>query len=178
MNTQAFDIAIRHARLRGSADRYADIGIKDGRVAAIASRLDSAAATEIDARGNLVTESFVNPHLHLCKVWTLPMMEEEALRAYQGEGMGKALSGIELASKIKEKYAEGWIVENARRAVALAALHGNLHIRAFADVDAKARLEGRQGVASACATNSAALSTCKSSPLRKTASCASRAQRT
>jgi hypothetical protein len=36
MNTQAFDIAIRHARLRGSADRYADIGIKDGRVAAIA----------------------------------------------------------------------------------------------------------------------------------------------
>ena len=31
---------------------------------------------------------------------------------------------------------------NARRAVALAALHGNPHIRAFADVDGKARLEG------------------------------------
>ena len=140
MNTQAFDIAIRHARLRGSADRHADIGIKDGRITAIAARLDGSGATEIDAGGNLVTESFVNPHLHLCKVWTLPMMEEEALRAYQGEGMGKALSGIELASKIKEKYAEAWI--NARRAVALAALHGNLHIRAFADVDGKARLEG------------------------------------
>ena len=104
------------------------------------------------------------------------MMEEEALRAYQGEGMGKALSGIELASKIKEKYAEGWIVENARRAVALAALHGNLHIRAFADVDAKARLEGVKAL-SVCATNSAALSTCRSSPLRKTALCASRARR-
>jgi cytosine/creatinine deaminase len=142
MNTQAFDIAIRRARLRGSAERHADIGIKDGRIAAIAPRLDGAGATEINARGNLVTESFVNPHLHLCKVWTLPMMEEEALLAYQGEGMSKALSGIELASKIKEKYAEEWIVENARRAVALAALHGNLHIRAFADVDAKARLEG------------------------------------
>jgi N-acyl-D-aspartate/D-glutamate deacylase len=72
MNTQAFDIAIRHARLRGSADRYADVGIRDGRIAAIASRLDGGAATEIDAAGNLVTESFVNPHLHLCKVWTLP----------------------------------------------------------------------------------------------------------
>jgi cytosine deaminase len=142
MNSQTLDIAIRHARLRGAADRHADIGIKDGRIAAIAPRIDGTGATEIDARGNLVTESFVNPHLHLCKVWTLPMMEEEALRAYQGEGMGKALSGIELASKIKEKYAEGWIVENARRAVALAALHGNLHIRAFADVDGKARLEG------------------------------------
>jgi cytosine/creatinine deaminase len=142
MTSQAFDIVIRHARLRGSADRYADIGVKDGRIAAMAPHLDGGGATEIEARGNLVTESFVNPHLHLCKVWTLPMMEEEALQAYQGEGMGKALSSIELASKIKEKYAEDWIVENARRAVALAALHGNLHIRAFADVDAKARLEG------------------------------------
>src|ERR1700728_1669160 len=142
MNNQAFDIVIRHARLRGSADRYADIGVKDGRVAAIAPHLDGAGATEIDAHGNLATESFVNPHLHLCKVWTLPMMEEAALQAYQGEGMGKALSSIELASKIKEKYAEDWIVENARRAVALAALHGNLHIRALADVDAKAKLEG------------------------------------
>jgi cytosine/creatinine deaminase len=141
--THMFDIAIRRARLRGAAHgQYAEIGIKDGRISAIAPRLDGAGAAEIDARGYLVTESFVNPHLHLCKVWTLPMMEEEALRAYQGEGMGKALSGIELASNVKEKYAESWIVENARRAVALAALHGNLHIRAFADVDGKARLEG------------------------------------
>src|ERR1700761_9353179 len=114
MNTQPFDILIRNARLRGSADQRADIGIKDGRVAALAPRIDGAAATEIDAHGNLVTESFVNPHLHLCKVWTLPMMEEAALQAYQGEGMGKALSSIELASKIKEKYAEDWITENAR----------------------------------------------------------------
>ena len=138
---QAFDIVIYRARLR-SRGGLSEIGIMDGRVAAIADRLDGKGAMEIDAHGNLVTKSFVNPHLHLCKVWTLPMMEEEALNAYQGEQMGKALAGIELASKIKEKYAEAWIVENARRAVALAALHGNLHIRAFADVDSKARLEG------------------------------------
>jgi len=137
----AFDIAIRRARLRDRDDGLADIGIKDGRITTIASRLEGTAVTEIDAHANLVTESFVNPHLHLCKVWTLPMMEEEALKTYQGEAMGKALAGIELASKIKEQYAEGWITENARRAVALAAVHGNLHIRAFADVDSKARLE-------------------------------------
>jgi cytosine deaminase len=140
--SQPFDVLIRRAKLRAAGRPLCEIGIKDGRIAAIASRLDGEAATEIDARGNLVTESFVNPHLHLCKVWTLPMMEEEALKAYQADGMGKAMSGVELASKIKEKYAESWIVENARRAVALAALYGNLHIRAFADVDAKARLEG------------------------------------
>jgi cytosine deaminase len=137
----SFDIAIRQARLRGRNDCLADIGIKNGRITNIAQRLEGKAVTEIDANGNLVTEPFVNPHLHLCKVWTLPMMEEEALKSYQGEAMGKAMAGIELASKIKEKYAEPWIAENARRAVALAASHGNLHIRAFADVDSKARLE-------------------------------------
>jgi cytosine deaminase len=139
--TEAFDIAIRRARLRGHGQDLVEIGIRSGRIAAIGERLNSHAATEIDAAGNLVTESFVNPHLHLCKVWTLPMMEEEALKAYQGEGMAKAMAGIELAAKIKEQYAESWIIENARRAVALAALYGNLHIRAFADVDGKARLE-------------------------------------
>jgi cytosine deaminase len=138
---QAYDIAIRRARLRGRGDRLAEIGIGDGRITSIAERLAGGAATEIDAAGNLVTESFVNPHLHLCKVWTLPMMEEAALKAYQADGMAKAMAGIELASKIKEKYTEPWITDNARRAVALAALHGNLHIRAFADVDGKARLE-------------------------------------
>lgn len=137
-----FDIAIRRARLRHSGDRLVEIGIRDGRIAAMAESLDTKAADEIDARGNLVTESYVNPHLHLCKVWTLPMMEEEALKSYQGEAMGKAMAGIELASKIKEKYAESWITENARRAAALAAVYGNLHIRALADVDRKARLEG------------------------------------
>ena len=136
-----FDIAVRNARLRGQGGSLAEIGIKDGCITEIAKRVQGKAATEIDACGNLVTESFVNPHLHLCKVWTLPMMEEEALKSYQGELMGKAMASVELASRIKEKYAESWIVENARRAVALAALHGNLHIRAFADVDGKARLE-------------------------------------
>jgi cytosine/creatinine deaminase len=139
--SRKLDIAIRRARLRRSGDRLFDIGIGNGHIVALAERLDAEAADEIDAHGNLVTESYVNPHLHLCKVWTLPMMEEEALKAYHGETMGEAMASIELASKIKEKYAESWIVENARRAAALAAVYGNLHIRAFADVDRKARLE-------------------------------------
>jgi cytosine deaminase len=142
-----YDILVRRAKIRGTGMRdnapsLADIGVRDGRIVAIAESLNATAPREIDAGGNLVSESFVNPHLHLCKVWTLPMMEEEALKAYQGGGMGDALASIELASKVKEKYAADWIIANARRAAALAALNGNLHIRAFADVDSKARLEG------------------------------------
>ena len=132
------DILVRQARLRDGT--LVDIAIKDGVIAAI-GKWTEAATHVVDAAGHLVTAPFVNPHLHLCKVWTLPMMSEEALHAYHGAGMGQSLSAIDLASKVKEKYAASWIADNARRAVALAALHGNLHIRAFADVDGKAGLE-------------------------------------
>ncbi|WP_245303561.1 amidohydrolase family protein [Pseudorhodoplanes sinuspersici] len=119
-----------------------DIAICDGLITAIAPSLALTAERIIEADGRLVTESFANPHLHLCKVWTLTMMEDEARQNYHGATMEKAMAAIEVASRVKERYAESWIVENARRAVALAALYGNLHIRAFADVDGKARLEG------------------------------------
>ncbi len=136
------DILIRNARLRGEADSLRDISIAGGKIAGIGPALDVAADTEIDAAGGLVTESFANPHLHMCKVWTLEMMRDDALKAYREGSMGKSMTAIELASLVKENYDASWITPNVRRAAALAALHGNLHIRAFADVDTKARLEG------------------------------------
>lgn len=137
-----YDILIRRAVLRARPGRAVDIGVADGRIAAIGERLDGRGDAEIDARGGLVTESFVDPHLHLCKVWTASMAGDAAMQAYHGAGMAQAASAIDLAAKVKAQYHESWISENARRAVALAALHGNLHIRALADVDTKARLEG------------------------------------
>lgn len=136
-----FDILIRNAKLR-KGESLTDIGIANGKIHAIEKNLTGGAAQVVEADGNLVTESFVNPHLHLCKVYTLPMMDEEALTAYQGEGMGKAMNAVELAARVKEKYDESWIIENVRKAVTQAAQYGNTHIRAFADVDSKARLEG------------------------------------
>jgi cytosine/creatinine deaminase len=136
------DILVRNARLRGRGDGLSDIAIADGVIAGIGARIDVDARATVDARCNLVTPSYVNPHLHLCKVWTLPMMSEAALEAYHGAGMSEAAKAIDLAAAVKANYDSSWIIPNARRAVALAALHGNLNIRAFADVDTKARLEG------------------------------------
>jgi len=136
------DLLIQRAKLRDKPESLVDIGIAEGCVVALEENLNREANSVIDAEGNLVTESFVNPHLHLCKVYTLQMMDEEALTSYQGEGMGKAMNAIELAARVKEKYDEVWIIKNVRKAVAQAALYGNTHIRAFADVDSKARLEG------------------------------------
>jgi cytosine deaminase len=137
----AFDIVIRRARLR-RREAPQDIAIAGGRIAAIAERLAGSAAAEVDARGGLATESFVNPHLHLCKVYTLFMTDDAAARAYHGAGMRDAMSAIELAARVKEKYDERWIIRNVRRALSLAALYGTTHVRALADVDSKARLEG------------------------------------
>src|SRR5688500_13044649 len=140
-----FDILIQRARLRGHSQAI-DIGIREGKIMALEKQLEGEAELTIEAVGNLVTESFVNPHLHLCKVYTRQMMDDEALTGYHAEGMGKAMTTIELAARVKEKYAEDWIIKHVRRALAQAAIHGNTHIRAFADVDGKARLEGMKAL--------------------------------
>jgi cytosine deaminase len=140
--TPTYDVVVRGARLRGRGDALHDIAVRAGRITALAEQVEGTAPAEIDARGGLATESFVNPHLHLCKVYTAAMMDDEAARAYHADGMANAMSAIELAARVKEKYAETWILKNVRRAVALAALHGTTHLRALADVDGKARLEG------------------------------------
>jgi cytosine deaminase len=136
----AFDIVIQNARLRHQTGTV-DIGIEKGIIQEI-GKLDGKGASVIDAGSNLVTESFVNTHLHLCKVYTLTMMDSQALTSYHGEGMGAAMTAIELAARIKERYDETWIIKNVRKCLKLAAINGNTHIRAFADVDSKAKLIG------------------------------------
>ncbi len=142
MVADELDLLIRRCRLRGRGDELVDIGIRNGKIDAIEVALDQPATTLIEAQDNLVTESFVNPHLHLDKVFTLTMLDDAAMRAYHGDSMGKAMTAIELASKVKETYEQGWILENVRKALDWAAGYGNTHIRAFADVDSKAKLEG------------------------------------
>jgi cytosine deaminase len=135
------EILIKNARRRRMTGTW-DIAINRGRIEKIARKISGRARRKIDAGGKLVTESFVNAHLHLCKVYTLMMMSEAALKDYHGADMGKAMTAIELASKIKERYDAGWILPNVRKALRQAARYGNTHIRAFADVDRKAKLEG------------------------------------
>jgi cytosine deaminase len=65
------------------------------------------------------------------------MMDEAALKDYHAADMGKAMTAIELAARVKESYDEHWIIKNVRRAVAEAARYGCTHLRAFADVTAR-----------------------------------------
>jgi cytosine/creatinine deaminase len=140
--TDRYEVLVQNARLRQQNHGTVDIGITGGRIAEIAARLDGEAAVRINAEGSLVTESFVNPHLHLCKVYTLEKLNDEALRAYHGDGMGSAMHAIELAARVKEQMNCESMLINLRKAVSQAAIYGCTHIRAFADVDSKSELEG------------------------------------
>jgi cytosine deaminase len=142
-----YEILIKNAKLRSNPEKLFDIGISNGKITTIAEKINDSAELILDAHKKLVTESFVNTHMHLCKVYTLMMMDDEALKTYQtGGGMGKAMTGIELAARVKDKYDESWITPNVRKAVAQAAIYGCTHIRALIDVDTKAKMEGVKAV--------------------------------
>lgn len=138
----ALDLLIKNALTRNSQGKQVYIGIQDGKIKSIGDKNPGKAEKTIDAKGKLVTESFVNGHLHLCKVYTLARMDDAAINAYVDGGMGGAMTAIELAAQVKREYDESWIIKNVRKALDLAVKYGNTHIRAFADTDTKARLEG------------------------------------
>jgi cytosine/creatinine deaminase len=136
----AHQLVVADATLRGRPGRW-QVGIDDSRIAAVTQNVIGG-SEEVDAAGGLVTESFVDGHLHLDKVHTLDRAGDAALTAYTGDGMRSALRAIELASVVKADYDRSWIEPNARRAMVEAVRFGVRHVLAFADVDTKARLEG------------------------------------
>lgn len=136
----AHQLVVADATLRGRAGRW-HVGIDDGRVTALTRDLLTG-REELDAAGGLVTESFVDAHLHLDKVHTLDRAGDAALTAYTSGQMGSALHSIELASAVKADYDRSWIEPNARAALMQAVQFGVRHVLAFADVDTSAGLEG------------------------------------
>ncbi len=137
-----YNLIVRNALTRKTESDLVDIAIKDGKIAEINTSISDKADNEIDAKGNLVTESYVNGHLHLDKVYTLDRAGQKAIEEYNEGGMGNALTSIASAAEFKSQYDEKWIIENVRKALDLSVKYGNTHIRAFADVDSKAKLEG------------------------------------
>ncbi len=140
--TGANSLTIRSARRRGRPEPV-DVVIRDGLVESITTAGEGGSdAVEVDAAGNLVTESFVNTHLHLDKVFTLHRLGDAALAEYQSGDMGKAMSAIETAAAVKDGQDPEAMLAAGRRALAMAAYYGNTHIRALADVDSKAGTRG------------------------------------
>lgn len=136
----AHDLRISNARLRDG--QIATLTIDDGQVIGLGEALPNPVCEEIDARGQLVTESYCNPHLHLDKVHSLSELGDAAMADYHGSSMGKAMTAIERAAAVKLEYDGERARSRIEDALEAALAHGNTHIRALADVDPTIGLAG------------------------------------
>lgn len=136
----SLDLIVGNARLRSG--KIADIAIAGGRIQVLKEKLSGSANQMIDAQNRLVTEPFVVAHLHLDKVMTGPLAEEEALSEYHVSSREGPIAAIEMASKVKAHYVETEIVNRGVALLSEAEQYGVRYLRAFADVDTKAELKG------------------------------------
>ena len=131
-----YDLLISHARVRGH-EQLCTVAVAAGLIAAI-DEADAEAATVLDADGQLLLPSFVDAHLHLDKVYTFERAGDAVLSEYTGAAMAGAMTAIEIASRVKDDYAQDTILDNARRAVLDGLRNGVTHVQAFADTDTAA----------------------------------------
>jgi cytosine deaminase len=122
------DLIIRGATLRG-AEGLRDVGVLDGRIAAVEERLKEGGAMEIEANGKLLTPGFVNMHCHLDKCLTNSWAE-----VWKGSSTGSP-QAIPSATRVKERFTEDDVIERASRALTASVIAGTTSVRAFADVD-------------------------------------------
>ena len=119
------DLIIRNANLPDGRIGI-DIGIKDGKIAALEVALTAKAQKEIDASGYLVSPPFVDAHFHLDATLSLgqPRLNQS----------GTLLEGIALWGELKPHLTVEAIKERALRYCDLAVARGLLAIRSHVDI--------------------------------------------
>jgi cytosine deaminase len=120
-----FDFVVRRANLPDGRTGI-DIGIADGRFAAIAPGLPPGAGAEIDATGHLVAPPFVDAHFHLDATLSLGLPRLN--------NSGTLLEGIALWGELKPLLTQEALVERALRYCDLAVAQGLLAVRSHVDV--------------------------------------------
>ena len=132
----AFDVVLRDARTPADPDRLVDIGILNGRIAAIAPALPDAAHME-PMGGALVVPGFVETHIHLdksCIIDRCSIVE------------GTLREAIAETARAKLAFTEEDIAERARRTLERAIAGGTMHMRTHVEVDPRIGLKGFRAV--------------------------------
>ncbi|APG04199.1 cytosine deaminase [Luteibacter rhizovicinus DSM 16549] len=119
------DLIIRHATLPDGR-RDVDIGIVDGRFAAIQPGLPAKGAEEIDARGRLVSPPFIDAHFHMDATLSLGLPRLNA--------SGTLLEGISLWGELKPDLTIDALVARAMAYCDMAVAQGLLSIRSHVDI--------------------------------------------
>jgi cytosine deaminase len=119
------DFILRHCTLPDGR-RDIDIGIADGRIAAVEPALAARGAEELDAGGQLVTPPFVDAHFHMDSTlsYGLPRVNQS----------GTLLEGIALWGELKPLLTQEALVERALAYCDWAVAKGLLAIRSHVDI--------------------------------------------
>src|SRR5258705_4390390 len=119
-----FDLIVRNATLPDG--RTLDVGIRDGRIAAVERGLSGEAGRTIDAQGLLVSPPFVDIHFHMDATLSLgnPRLNQS----------GTLLEGIALWGELKPLLTPEAVAERALRYCDLAVAQGLLAIRSHVDI--------------------------------------------
>ncbi|MGB0562168.1 MAG: cytosine deaminase [Spirulinaceae cyanobacterium] len=124
-----FELIIRHAHL-GAHPQYAhqtvDLGIVDGRFAAIAPYLSASAAQEYDAQGGFISPPLVESHIHLDSAGTAGQPRSNET--------GTLFEGIEIWRERKQNLSFADVQERAIATLRRQAEQGVLFVRSHADV--------------------------------------------
>ncbi|MDV3251290.1 amidohydrolase family protein [Devosia sp. BK] len=120
-----FELKITNATLTDGR-KGVDIGVRNGRIAAIEANLGGEAGEVIDADGQLVSPPFVDCHFHMDATLSLgqPRFNES----------GRLLEGIQIWGELKPLLTHEAVVERALAYCDLAAAQGLLAIRTHVDI--------------------------------------------
>src|SRR6187402_3322741 len=119
------DLIIRHANLPDGR-RDVDIGIADGRFAAIQPALPAKGAEEIDAGGRLLAPPFIDAHFHMDATLSLGLPRLNT--------SGTLLEGIALWGELKPDLTIDALVARAMAYCDMAVAQGLLAIRSHVDI--------------------------------------------
>ena len=136
----ALDLILRNVRLpdAGPGQPTTDIGVKDGRIVALAPGLQGEAAEEVHGHGRLVCAGFVETHIHLDKSCILGRCAHEKTRFPH--------LAMERVSAVKQSFTVEDVTERAAGTLEKCISHGCTRMRTHVEVDPKVGLRGLEGV--------------------------------
>jgi cytosine deaminase len=136
----SFDTILRNGRIVGLEHKPVDIGVRDGRIAAIGPNLETGAPVgtrDIALDGRLVIPGFVETHIHLDKSC---ISDRCACRT------GTLKEAIETVAAAKLAFTEDDIYARARRTLEKAIVQGTTRMRTHVEVDPRIGLKGFRAI--------------------------------
>lgn len=130
------DLVVKNASLASAPSQKLDIGIENGRIAAIGPGI-AADAEVLDVEGRLVMPGLVETHIHLDKSGIVNRCSAER---------GDLEEAIQEVAKQKRSFTAEDVYERAKRTLEQSILNGVTHMRTQLEVDPVIGLRGLEGV--------------------------------